>query len=582
MNPNIFEYACLRAHTQAIQNNESEYLTKLAAAIDNLPTGVKGTSFAALHLTGNHKALNRTVKHWDIASLYKMFACLDAPRQARQLEKKILSIQQDHPHLILTVEEESENATSSKRNKRKPEQREVEAPMNKRKRRRKIDVFRKKYKEIQQEIEGHDCKACEHVNSDSAVSELIAAASVSGSLARKVRTLWAQILKPDYLEYVMLEMPKKTVWQLVADLAHFKPGDFAVPYFLADIFGESIPRDSFVHVMRTLMNAGQRDLVGAFRNMATNFPQIYKSYAFLRTKDKFIRSKEIVELLAENIPVDTAIWYFEELYSTAKTVPKILVKRMQETDFLEASNRSDSKVFTFGKLLERLLTFRKLKCNIMAALLIDVAASRLDLLRERYRDNSSKRAVAVFGDASSSMTTAIEAAAIIASMVTATLDGELSFFASGLVESPHKKPYTVEETLAVCSKIRANGCTCLAACLWPYYEQKMSMDTIVMVTDEYENATCHGDNFADLLKKYKEEINPSVVLVIVRVGAGSKSFQNSLARNGIEAKTVIIDNSRPDLTKFDGLVGQIASAAHKQTKKHTEVVEEDDFVLIDE
>merc|ERR1712232_1112292 len=169
--------------------------------------------------------------------------------------------------------------------------------------------------------------------------------------------------------------------------------------------------------------------------------------------------------------------------------------------------------------------------------------------------------VAVFGDASSSMTTAIEAAAIIAGIVSTCLEGELSFFASQLVESPHPKPSTVDETLEICRQIRASGCTSLAAALWPYLGQRKVLDTIVLVTDEWENRKCHGFYFAELLKGYREKVNPQVVLVIVRVGQGSACFQRSLASNGIEATTIIIDGFRPDMTKFDALLGEIALAS---------------------
>jgi len=186
------------------------------------------------------------------------------------------------------------------------------------------------------------------------------------------------------------------------------------------------------------------------------------------------------------------------------------------------------------------------------------------------------------------MTTAIEAAAIIASIISTTLDGELSFFTGKLLQSPHQKPSSVEETLEVCQKIHAHGCTSNAACLWPYYKAKKVVDTIVMVTDEYENTVCHGYYFADLLAKYRKEVNPNVVLVVVRVGMGSKDFQNSLERNGFKAKVVSIDNGRPDLTKFDGLVGQIAAASQATTRAteksegDTDVsTEDEDFVMVD-
>merc|ERR1712183_293873 len=152
--------------------------------------------------------------------------------------------------------------------------------------------------------------------------------------------------------------------------------------------------------------------------------------------------------------------------------------------------------------------------------------------------------------------------AIIASIVSTCLDGELNFFDTGLIESPHKKPSTIEETLDICTKICARGCTSNAASLWPYYDKKISVDTMVMVTDEFENTRCNGFYFADLLKKYKETVNANVVLVIVRVGQnGDKDFQKRLERNVIEATTVIIDNYRPDLTKFDSLLGEIALAS---------------------
>jgi len=586
MDSNTFQQANLWTHVHAVKQDETTYMKQLTTNMESLSTPVKGTSFAALHLTGKHKALHSTIKYWDIASLYKMLTYLDAPRQLKQLTKKIQRIESQHPHLLRVDDEE--NGMDESNTKRKTENKEG-APVKKR--RRKIDSLRTQLKKLKGDLEGNLLKTSDNnttTNVDSSISEMIESASVSGSLARKIRTLWAPTLKADYLEFVMLEMPKKTVWRYVADLVHFKPTDFSVPYFLADIFDESIPEDSFVFVMRKLMDASDDELVNSFRDVATSFPQIYKSYAFLRNKNRLVRSKEIVELLAEYIPLETAIWYFEELYSVSKKVPTILARRMEEDDFLLTIRRNESKVFTFGKLLERLLTFQKLHQTKLASLLMGVAAMKLDLLKEKYRDNLNPKAVAVFGDASSSMQTAIEAAAIIASIISTTLDGELSFFASDLVKSPHLKPSSVEETLEVCQEIQAHGCTNLAACLWPYFEAKKVVDTIVMVTDEYENTKCHNYYFADLLAAYRKEVNPNVVLVVVRVGMGSGEFQRSLDTNEIEPKVVIIDSSRPDLTKFDGLVGQIAAASQapqvmeKSDEVETDIsTEEEDFVMVD-
>ncbi|KAL3942826.1 MAG: hypothetical protein SGBAC_003064 [Bacillariaceae sp.] len=589
MDSNTFEKANLWTHVEAVKQDETVYMKQLTMHLGSLSTAVKGTSFAALHLTGKHKALNSTIKYWDIASLYRMLTHLDAPRQIKQMTKKIQSIESQQPHLLRGDDEE--NAVAVSNSKGKTESPEGSTPVTK-KRRRKIDDLRTRLKQLQSDLEGNRCKKDDNVD-DSATTEMIQSASVSGSLARKIRTLWAPTLKADYLEFVMLEMPKKTVWRYVADLVHFKPNNFSVPYFLPDIFDESIPEDSFVFVLRKLLAASSdEELVYSFREVAANYPQIYKSYAFLRNKERLVRSKEVVELLAEHIPVETVIWYFEELYKVSQAVPDILARRMEDGDFLLMIRRNESKVFTFGKLLERLLTFQKLRQKKLASLLMGVAAMKLDVLKEQYRDNLNPKAVAVFGDASSSMQAAIEAAAIVASIISTTLDGELSFFASDLVKSPHLKPSSVEQTLEVCQMIQASGCTNLAACLWPYFEAGKVVDSIVMVTDEYENTKCHNYYFADLLAQYRREVNPNVVLVVVRVGMGSAEFQRSLEMNEIEPKVVIIDASRPDLTKFDGLVGQIAAAFQAprvvKGKENAEVndasvsTKEEEFVLIDD
>jgi len=574
-----------------LKSDESDYLKELNQNMDSLSTAVKGCALAALHVTGNHKALNKTISNWDIASLHKMFVLLDAPRKAKQLAKKIQAIECQHPHLL-----ELENvAVDANKRKTSPSENVAEDAPVKKRRRRKIDTLRRQYKELRATTDGHTCQACDSIEDDSMVAELIASASASGSLARKVRTVWAPTLPPDLLEFVMLEMPDKTVWKCVADLVHFQPSNFSVPYFLADIHGDSIPEDSFVHIMRQLMDTtNEDDLVSTFRDVATRFPQIYKSYAFLRTKSKLMSCKEVVETLAENIPIGRAIWYFEELYKGSNKVKDILEKRMQgDKDFFTAATRDADadKVFKYGKLLERILTFQKLHCKKLASLLLEVATFRLGLLKEQYMDssnNNNKKKVAVFGDASSSMTTAIEAAAIIASIVSTCLEGELSFFNGGLVKSPHERPSSVTETLTICQTIRASGCTSLAASLYPYWEKKQMIDTIVMVTDEEENSACQGYYFADLLRHYQETVNPNVVLVIVRVGEGSRYFQQSLATHGIvDTTTVVIDNYRPDLTKFDALLGTIAKASRNNNNNNNNTKVEsgdadEDFVLVDE
>jgi hypothetical protein len=47
-------------------------------------------------------------------------------------------------------------------------------------------------------------------------------------------------------------------------------------------------------------------------------------------------------------------------------------------------------------------------------------------------------------------------------------------------------------------------------------------------------------------------------LVVVCVGSGDLGCRSTLEQHGIDHTTVHIDEARPDLTKFDALVGDIA------------------------
>jgi hypothetical protein len=167
----------------------------------------------------------------------------------------------------------------------------------------------------------------------------------------------------------------------------------------------------------------------------------------------------------------------------------------------------------------------------------------------------------VFGDASSSMTTAIQAATILASMIDACWEGELSFFNSKSLPSPHPRRGTADQVLEACRRVRTSGSTSQASALWPYYEKKTPLYQIVMVTDEEENTGCHGHFFASLLQAYRREIKADVELIVVGVGDGYGPFQTSLASRGIPYKRIEVDKIRPDLSKFDALLGQLALAA---------------------
>lgn len=382
--------------------------------------------------------------------------------------------------------------------------------------------------------------------------ELLASASVSGALSRKIRK-WAQQHKADFLEFAVLKMPLGS-WRDLADLVHFKPADFALPYFLSSAHGQAPPSDSFVAAARELVATPSNQLSAAFRVLAERYPQVYLAYAFLRTEPTILSNPEISTMLARKIPLGTAIWYLEELAAASREIPEIVRQRLKNEDLTHDSSKT---MVSFGKLLERILMFQSRNWPL-AQDLMGPASQRLSALTEQWSASSQDCKTVVFGDASSSMTQAIQAATILATMVSVCWNGELCFFHSRYQASPHPRPSTVEQTLEICRKIRAQGCTSLAAALWPYYKAKQHIDRIVLVSDEVENTACHGHRFGPLLSLYKKDVNPNVKLIVITVGAGCRYFRQSLLNNGIEYKQVEIDGTRPDLTKFDSLLGQLA------------------------
>eukprot|EP00551_Chaetoceros_affinis_P010650 CAMPEP_0203672868 /NCGR_PEP_ID=MMETSP0090-20130426/9608_1 /ASSEMBLY_ACC=CAM_ASM_001088 /TAXON_ID=426623 /ORGANISM="Chaetoceros affinis, Strain CCMP159" /LENGTH=630 /DNA_ID=CAMNT_0050538303 /DNA_START=54 /DNA_END=1946 /DNA_ORIENTATION=+ len=585
---------CLRAHVRALLRDAPNYKKELqficeSGTFEVTSPAARARILAALHITSNHKTVPWFLKKCTGAEVAKALSLLDRSRKLRQLQQKIQKIESIHPNLIDATPKENKSKVSPTKAKTS-RKKKAKSP-----RQRKIDLYRQLSKTIQAELSEPAKEVSIGDNDDSAVTELIQSASVSGALARKVREWAKSNLEEHELQMIMLGLPKGP-WVGLADLVHFRPDDFAARDFLVDIHNKndkkssskeeesdvikdssapapasspSSSNSSFVSSVRMLKDLHGDSLTAAFFNIASTFKQsLYQSYSYIRTQPELMSSEAIVIALCENIPLDTAIWWFEELNTVSRKCEDIVSKRLSD---VRDNNILSSSKLTYGKLVERLLTFQKMNVSF-AKDLVPLATSRLGALKEYWKeDEGDSSKVAVFGDASSSMQLAIEASTIFASMVAACFDAELSFFSSGLVKSPHEKPHTVKETLEVCKKIRANGCTSLAAALWPYYSNKIVMDTFVLVTDEEENTQCNGYMFAPLLAEYKKHVNEDVNLIVVRVGRGDTNFQQSLGRNGINYKVVGIDSTRPDLAKFDALLGQVhmISSSSRKIKEQT-------------
>jgi hypothetical protein len=598
---------CLQAHVHSLRMHPQEYIQTLRFLCDSntrtvVSSAGKARVLSALHMTRQHKTVSFFLEHCEVMDVVEALHLLDRPRKIRQLERRIDKIEKAHSHIAAIKDEKKqdpiETCTTWKVAKRKDSKRstnEIEdysptTNLNKKQRRhrRAVDKFRR----VKCTLESEDAcmKTCTAAHADCGALELIQSASVSGAFSRKVRQ-WVKSQRSELLEFVLLAF-SFDAWKELADLVHVNPSDFAVPYFLKALYqgdASEMSEHNFVTAMKAFLNTMDcnAEYQERFFTVAEEFPQVYLNYSLIRRYPKLTDTKAIMEQFAASAPLDTVVWHFEAFHRASTHCQDIVLERIQEHGEGDLSMKSK---MTYGKLVERILTMRSIDVSF-AEQLVPMAQVRLMRLRAFWNSGCSaqKSKVAVFGDASSSLQTAIEATTIFANMVSVCFDGELSLFASDLVESPHVKPNNVHRALEVSTKVRASGATSLAAALWPYYNKEIVMDMFVMVTDEEENTPKNDYNFASLLAAYKKKVNPDVSLVVVCVVQGDWQFRQELPNNGIDYKVVQMDGARPDHAKCDALLGQLALLSLKNDFANDKKVNEsadvaskdcDEFVMV--
>lgn len=583
---------CLRAHVYLLKTNPHHYIETLRFVCDSgtlavVSTGVKARILAALHILGQHKYVSYFLQHCELVDIVKGLSLLDRNRKIRQLKRRIEDIELTHPNVLLGQDEVDLQLSNKYTKGNKAESSNHPASLKKR-RRRAVDVHRKAKHTLESSDAGcAGTGACSAAHADGAILELIQSASLSGALARKVRHWTRTCLRSDFLEFVLLGLPLEP-WKELADLVHVSPSDFVLPYFLKLVFARTQENEhcvdhNFVTTVKRFLqqvNDGDNDfnLAEKLFSIGQDFPQVYLNYSLFRRFPVFTTTTEVMQEFAARAPLDTVVWHYEEFHGTSHRCQDIVAERLKEHG--EDCPLFDNSKVTYGKLVERILTLRRKKANVLAEMLVPIAERRLKQLQSLWDLGLTRKKVAVFGDASASMQNAIEAAAIFASMVSVCFDGELSFFRSDLLSSPHAKPSNVHEALEVCEQIHADGTTSLASALWPYFVDRIRMDIFVMVTDEMENTEKNGFMFASLLALYTEIVNPDVCLVIVCVGTGCPRFRESLALRGINYKVVQVDGARPDHAKFDALLGQLALLSTARVQNDGCDSDSGEFVLV--
>ncbi|XP_062596244.1 uncharacterized protein LOC134257670, partial [Saccostrea cucullata] len=292
--------------------------------------------------------------------------------------------------------------------------------------------------------------------------------SASGAVCKHIRR-WVQHFTAKELEFYAIHFPKDP-WKKLADICHFHPQkDFpSLEWFLPYCYGQGAPPETTVGRMVTMTAENVNEML---EDLSIPYLSV-KSH-----KDKLTEDASKGHIADREDKLDTILWWYEEL--ACKEVDDAIQRRLEN---------GDPVTLPIGKLLERLLVFKRLfdgssdedrKAKFYGDLL-KIAEDRLKQIKLPLESP-----VLVMGDASNSMSVAVKTSTIIAGILTAITSAKLSFF-NGKHKEPDKVPTNVEEVLQLALNTCASGYTANAAGLYPFYERKEVLKTLIMVTDEEE------------------------------------------------------------------------------------------------
>lgn len=385
--------------------------------------------------------------------------------------------------------------------------------------------------------------------------------SLTKSFARILKVQLAK-LERSRLEFDLLFYADGP-WRGLCDLSHTKPSDWALDFFQPAVFGVSgaVPEGSLVADARKLDAGNLAATLERHPRLAT------LGYSFVRSKVPPTSVEESAKVkLAEKMPLSEVIWHYEELRDKRCRTDAVVDARLERGEALDGHFSTDN----FGKILERLLSFRRLRASFWPRLLPLAEAQLAELKRRRLTGGDGGVAslrVAVLGDASSSMQTAINAACTAGAMMSAIFDARLVFFnGKAFTARCHEMPCSAEQVLRVTEEVRAGGCTSPAAALNAFYQERATVDLFIVVTDEEENTPCAGLRFAPLFAKYRAEVHCGarcVFLSFLRDGVRG-GMMETMKAHGLPATQHRFDPTRPDLSKFDVVLGAMLLDVREQ------------------
>lgn len=361
--------------------------------------------------------------------------------------------------------------------------------------------------------------------------------SLTSSRIKRLIQWWVSRIPEDKLFFYALTYDMGS-WKKLSNYLHLKPSDFTADWFLDFAHHGTVPEGSQLEALKEMNGS----LTAYIKNHRPD-------YSFLRAHhyDK-LTDVDKVEIIGYIEP-EMGLWYWEELRDVDRSVDQLLNQRLKGVNLK----------MPYGKLMDRLLTVKQNAGHPqLMETLMQIAETRLNEINLQLN-----QPVLVLGDASGSMQVAVNTATIIASLLTALVEARLHFFKN--VDIPiNIPPYNVESVLKLTEEIVASHTTVPAASLYPYYEKKEVVKTIVVVTDEIENGSVHGDNFAHLYRKYHDEVYPARLVFITfkkndNDGRMVANLRDMFSPADFENKVIQfrMDPTRPDLSRLDTIFNRL-------------------------
>ena len=356
--------------------------------------------------------------------------------------------------------------------------------------------------------------------------------SLTSSKINIIKNYWVKCVPKDKLEFYALSYDLD-YWKQFIDMLHTKPTDFQLEWFQSYAFGTPAPSDSIVSVCKGLTTETALEIIKKYT----------PDYNYLRRLNISL-NEETKNFIASYIPINTLIWWLDELMTDANA--QLVTSKLQTIEDID---------LPYGVIVDKLFLLKSRP--LLLAEFIKLADRKL----KKY-SITVEQPVAVLGDASGSMEIAIKTSSIIMSILCAICNAEMRLF-RGTDEKIEKPPKNVNDILMFNNVCRAHSSTAPAASLYPYLRDNKIIKTFLIVTDEGENTSCNGMMFAKMFKEYITTVYPAKLMFIsflVNETSGTmyNALKTSMPAYMENITRIIFNRQKPDLTKLDDLLAKIS------------------------